>query len=162
MNPRLFAILLPLILLLNGCAQSDEDRIARNIGVIRMLHEQVWSQGRVDLIEELYAEDFIGHFPTGIARGRQGIRERVEAHRRAFPNWTEEIDDTIAQGNRVVTRFTSRGTNEGVFLGNPPTGREVEISEVAIYRLSEGQIVEQWVYPDMRSMQEQIRVAEGE
>jgi steroid delta-isomerase-like uncharacterized protein len=161
LNARLLAILLPWILLLNGCAQSVEDQVTRNIEVIRVQHTQVWSQGRVDLIEDLYAEDFIGHFPAGIVRGRQGIKERVEAHRRAFPDWTEEIDDTIAQGDRVVTRFTSRGTNEGAFLGKPPTGRQVEISEVAIYRLSEGQIVEQWVYPDMGSMQQQLSVADG-
>jgi len=62
----------------------------------------------------------------------------------------------IADRDRVVVRFTSRGTNLGEFLGNPPTGNHVELSEVAIFRLSNGKIVEQWVYPDILSLQSQL------
>jgi hypothetical protein len=78
------------------------------------------------------------------------------AHRKAFPDWNEEVEDEIMNHDRVAVRFTSRGTNTGDFLGNPPTGNQVEISEVAIFRLLDGKIVEQWVYPDMLSLQRQL------
>ena len=106
--------------------------------------------------ETVYSEDLIGHFPAGTVRGHAGIRSRVEAHRIAFPDWTESIDDIIADGDRVVTRFTSRGTNLGEFLGNPATGNRVEISEVCVHRLADGKIVELWVYPDFPSLQRQL------
>jgi hypothetical protein len=70
-------------------------------------------------------------------------------------------EDVLADGDRMAVRFTSRGTNLGEFLGSPPTGNRVEISEVAIFRLSDGEIVEQWVYPDMRSLQRQLSGGSG-
>ena len=139
-----------------GCSDSSDTNESRNIEVVELQASEIWSKGNVDLIETIYSEDFIGHFPAGTVRGHDGIRSRVEAHRTAFPDWTEEVEDTIADRERVVVRFTSRGTNLGDFLGNPPTRNRVEISEVAIFKLSEGKIVEQWVYPDMLSMQRQL------
>ena len=156
MNLKAFPILLVSALFLNGCAKSSEDQVARNVDVSRIVAEEVWSKGRVELIEDFFVTDYIGHFPAGTFHGRKGLTERVLAHRKAFPDWTEEIVDTIAQGDRVAIRFISRGTNRGEFLGNPPTGNRVEISEVCIYRMSNGQIAEQWVYPDILSMQQQL------
>jgi steroid delta-isomerase-like uncharacterized protein len=129
---------------------------ARNVKILHVVFSEIWSKGNVDLIDDVYAEDFVGHFPAGTVHGREGLLSRVTAHRRAFPDWTEKVDDTIAEGDRVAMRFTSRGTNLGEFLGNPPTGNSVEISEVAIFRLREGKVVEQWVYPNMLSMQRQL------
>ena len=84
------------------------------------------------------------------------MRSSVEAHRAAFPDWTEVVDEVIADGNRVVTRFTSRGTNLGEFLGNPATGNRVQISEVCVHRFADGKIVEMWVYPDFPCLQRQL------
>jgi steroid delta-isomerase-like uncharacterized protein len=139
-----------------GCAASDDSVKVGNIEVVHVVTSEIWSKGNVDLIGSVYADNFVGHFPAGTVHGPEGLLARVVAHRTAFPDWTEEVEDTIADRDRVVMRFTSRGTNLGEFLGNPPTRNHVEISEVAIFRLSDGKIVEQWVYPDMRSMQRQL------
>jgi steroid delta-isomerase-like uncharacterized protein len=139
-----------------GCSNSPDTNRSRNIELVRMQHSEIWSKGNVGIIPAVYAEDFTGHFPAGTVRGHAGIRARVEAHRTAFPDWTEVVDDVVADGDRVVTRFTSRGTNLGEFLGHPPTGNRVEISEVCIYRFADGKIAETWVYPDFRSMQRQL------
>ena len=120
------------------------------------MFSEIWSEGNVDLIDDLFAEDFVGHFPGETLHGRRALVNQVNAHRSSFPDWTEEVEDTIADQDRVVVRFRSRGTNLGEFLGKPPTGNHVEISEVAIFRLSNGKIVEQWVYPDMLSLQRQL------
>ena len=139
-----------------GCSGSSDANESRNIEVVELLHSEVWSKGNVDLIETIYSEDVIGHFPAGSVRGHAGIQSQVEAHRTSFPDWTETIDDIIADGDRVVTRFTSRGTNLGEFLGKPATGSRVEISEVCVHRFADGKIVEQWVYPDFPSLQRQL------
>jgi steroid delta-isomerase-like uncharacterized protein len=139
-----------------GCAASDDAVRVNNIEVVHVVTSEIWSKGHVDLIGDVYAANFVGHFPAGTVHGPEGLRARVNAHRAAFPDWTEEVEDTIADRDRVVMRFTSRGTNLGEFLGNPPTHNHVEISEVAIFKLSDGKIIEQWVYPDMRSMQRQL------
>jgi steroid delta-isomerase-like uncharacterized protein len=162
MDSRLLLILLIGILFLSGCSASVDSQTARNIEVVHAVAAEVFSQGRLERIDDLYAADFIGHFPEGIVRGREALKELVAGHRRAFPDWTEEIDDTIAQGNRVAIRFTSRGTNKGKFLGKPATGNRVEISEAVILRMSNGKIAEQWVYPDILSMQQQLAQAKNE
>jgi len=143
-------------MLLMGCAASDDPVKVRNVEAVHVVFAEIWSKGNVDLIGNAFAKDFVGHFPGDTVHGREGIRAAVIAHRTAFPDWTEEVEDTIADRDRVVVRFTSRGTNLGNFLGNPPTGNHVEISEVAIFKLSDGRIVEQWVYPDMLSLQRQL------
>jgi steroid delta-isomerase-like uncharacterized protein len=121
-----------------------------------MVFSEIWSKGNVDLIDDLFAEDFVGHFPGQTLYGRQALVNTVKAHRTSFPDWTEEIKDTIAERDRVVVRFRSHGTNLGEFIGNLATGNQVDISEVAIFRLSNGKIIEQWVYPDMLSLQRQL------
>ena len=137
-------------------SHAAEDRETA-VRIIEIQHSQIWSNGRVELIPEIYTPDFVGHFPNGLARGHDGIRARVLAHRKAFPDWRETVVDIIVEGDKVATRFVSQGTNLGTFLGNPPTGNFVEISEAAIYRVADGRIAEQWVYPDMRAMQLQLR-----
>ena len=139
-----------------ACASSPATTKSENIEVINIVFSEIWSKGNVDLIDQLFAENFVGHFPEGTVHGREGLRAGVIAHRSSFPDWTEEIADTIADRDRVVVRFISRGTNLGEFLNNPPTGNRVEISEVAIFKLKNGLVIEQWVYPDILSLQRQL------
>ena len=147
---------LALVLILVGCRRSDSSDKFRNVKLVNMVFSEIWSKGDVNLIDGLFADDFVGHFPAATLHGRLALVNQVKAHRSAFPDWTEEVEDTIAEGDRVAVRFTSHGTNLGEFLGNPPTGNRVAISEVAIFRLSNGRIVEQWVYPDLLSLQRQL------
>jgi len=156
MNRRFLLVAAAVTIILIACAAPDDPVRVRNIEVIRVVHSEIWSKGNIELIDDVFADTFVGHFPAGIVYGREGVLDRVTAHRTAFPDWTEEVEDTIADGDRVVVRFTSRGTNLGEFLGNPPTKNRVEISEVSIFKLSDGRIVEQWVFPDMLSMQHQL------
>jgi steroid delta-isomerase-like uncharacterized protein len=151
-----FLVLAGMTMTLAGCASFPATIKSKNIDVINIVFSEVWSKGNVDLISNLYAENFVGHFPEGTVHGREGVRAGVIAHRTSFPDWTEEVEDTIADRDRVVVRFTSRGTNLGDFLNNPPTGNRVEISEVAIFKLRDGKVVEQWVYPDILSLQRQL------
>ena len=153
------ALLFPVALITTSCAPPENSVEAGSSGVIRAVFSEIWSKGNVELIPDLFSEDFVGHFPGGdTVNGRQGLAAEVMAHRKAFPDWTEEVEDEIIDHDRVAVRFTSRGTNTGDFLGSPPTGNRIEISEVAIFRLKNGTIAEQWVYPDMLSLQRQLSV----
>lgn len=126
------------------------------VNLITTQNVEIWSRGQVDLIPQIYRDDFVGYFPGGVLRGHDGIRKLVLSHRIAFPDWTETIEDVIVEGDRVAIRFTSTGTNLGPNAGKPPTNRRVEISELAIYRLADGKIAEQWVQPDTLSLQHQL------
>ena len=135
--------------------------LAANKALVVQSHEKVWSQGNVELIDELYASDFICHFLIGPDWvGPTGVKDRVISHRAAFPDWTEEVEQLIAEGDFVVVRFRASGTNEGSFRGSPPTGRRVSISEVAIYRIADGKIAEQWGFPDLLKMHRQLGLIE--
>lgn len=131
------------------------DRTAM-VDLIERQHSMLWSQGDMTLISECYSHDFIGHFPGRLARGHEGIRSEVVAHRKAFPDWHEEVLQVIVEDSMVVTHFRSGGTHRGSFLGIPPKGKRVNITEVAVFHVQDGKIVEQWVYPDIVALHTQL------
>lgn len=132
------------------------------INVVTAQFVEVWNAGNISLIPEIYASDFVGHFPGGAIIGHGGIREVVVGHRQAFPDWTEQVEDLVFESDRIAVRFTSTGTNTGPNRGQPPTGRSVRISEMAMYRVFDGKIAEQWVLPDTHSLLQQLYGDAGE
>ena len=98
-----------------------------------------------------------GHFPGGqTVSGRDGIKSFVESHRISFPDWKEVVVETISEGDRVVSRYQSTGTHQGTFIGIPPTGIVVDVPETSVYHMVDGQIAEQWAFPDVVSLQQQL------
>lgn len=129
----------------------------KNIDVVLRAHHEVWNQGKYDVINEIYAEDYQCHFICGLETvGQEGVREFISDHRKSFPDWTERVMDIVADGDRVVTRYISTGTHEGEFQGIAATGRKITISEVSIHRVLNGKIVEQWGFPDGLSHIQQL------
>jgi steroid delta-isomerase-like uncharacterized protein len=130
----------------------------RNKELVHRMNEEVWNQGNLEVLDELFSKDFVRHFlPNGsVTRGLDQFRDHISSHREAFPDWAEDIKLMVAEGNLVATQFTSTGTNEGSFLGNSPTGNRIHISEMSIYRIVDGKIVEQWLIPDLLSLNQQL------
>lgn len=155
-------VLWSLALVATGCTTAS--RVAQHKQVVRRAHEQVWSKGNLALVEELYAPDFVCHFVIGPEwRGHSGVEEQVRELRAAFPDWNERVVRLVAEDDFVVSHFVSTGTNDGEFHGDPPTGRRVRIDEVAICRMQDGKIAEQWGMPDVLGMERQLRgKAEGQ
>ena len=87
--------------------------------VVERLH-RVWNTGELSAIPEIYAPDFVGHFPKaspfGELRGHSGIRGAIETVRRAFPDWTETIEDIVIEGDKVVTATREPGCTKEHFL----------------------------------------------
>ena len=95
--------------------------------------------------------------PTGSETvGLESLREHVRTHREAFPDWTEKIKFIVAEGDLVVINFVSTGTNEGSFMGNPPTKKSIKINEMSIFRIVDDKISEQWLLPDLLSLNQQL------
>src|SRR5271156_515351 len=92
-----------------GCFTSPNKTLSENKAIILRSEAELWSNGNLAAADELYAPDFICHFIGGAEwKGIQGIKSEVAGHRAAFPDWNERVDDIIAEGDRVVIRFTSK------------------------------------------------------
>jgi steroid delta-isomerase-like uncharacterized protein len=128
--------------------------------VLRYFQEM--DRGNIDIIDEIMAEEYIDHNPAlpGIEPGREGTRQYMRMLKAAFPDATHTIDDIIAEGNKVMTRVTARGTFLGECIGYQPNGNVVEISGIAVHRIEGGRLVEHWAQADMAGFMRQI-VAEA-
>jgi len=129
-----------------------------NKALIRRFHEEVWSQGNLTVVDELCAPNFIYHTPTGPIHGLEGFKQFVTMYRTAFPDLHIPIDDMIAEADKVVTRWTARGTHKGDLMGIPPTGKQVTITGILIGRFEGGKFVEGWIDFDALGMLQQLGV----
>ena len=132
--------------------------IEENKAVVRRYAEQVWNAGDLTAVEEFIAPAYIRHDP-GLpmeVRGPDGVRAVISAYRTAFPDLHLILDDTLADGDKVVLRLTVRGTHQGDLMGIPPSGHAVAITAIEIFRLDGGKIVEQWVAVDNLGLLRQI------
>ena len=117
----------------------------QNKALDRLYFEEVWNQGNYEILDELVARDFVGHSPPdGDLPGREGIRQYVSAMRAAFPDVHFTLEDQIAEGDRVVTRWRATGTQRGEFEGIPATGRQATVTGISISRVADGKFVEGW------------------
>jgi hypothetical protein len=153
------ALIVVVSVAISGCDTADADQaLDRNKELVRYMNAEVWNKANVDAIDELFTPDFVLHFlPDGSeARGVTGLRQHVRDLHDAFPDWSEDIKLIVAERDLVVIHYVSRGTNQGQWLGEPPTGRSVQVNEISIFRIVDGRISEQWLLPDLGSMQQQL------
>ena len=125
--------------------------------ISRRVTEDPW-KGKLNETLQLVADDYVGHIavtPEPI-RGRDGFREFVNTYLTGFPDGTITVDDQIAEGELVATRWTGRGTNAGQLMGMPPTGREVTITGISYSRIVDGKVRESWLIWDTLSMMQQL------
>jgi steroid delta-isomerase-like uncharacterized protein len=129
-----------------------------NKAIVRRVNDEVWSEGRLDVIDKLIADDFVATVvgaPEQI-RGPQGFREFVVMYRKAFPDLRITVDEQFAEGETVVTRWTATGTNEGELMGMPATGKQATTAGININRISGGKLVEGWGLFDQLGLLQQI------
>jgi len=130
-----------------------------NKAVARREFEEMYNQGgNLDAAEEIYAPNFVGHEPTsGESRGVEGAKQFAASYRQAFPDLECTIEEQVAEGEKVVSRWRARGTHEGETedLG-PPTGNRVEITGISMSTIAEGKLVEDWTNFDAMGMMQQL------
>ncbi len=126
----------------------------------RRFDEEFRCRGNEAAVDELVAADMVDRRrPDGWPGGRAGYKQLVRAWREGFPDMRETIGDLIAEGDKVVGRFTIDATHTGNFLGIAPTGRRIRISGIDIVRIRNGQIVEHWYAEDALGLYQQLGVA---
>ena len=125
--------------------RGDAVTLAANTALIRRIFEEVIPAGDVAAMRDLVAPEWFDHDPLpGQPAGPEGPAFVVSTMHGAHPDLRFSIDDLIAEDDRVVIRWTMRGTNTGPMLGRPPTDRPVELSAIVIFRVAEGRIAERW------------------
>jgi predicted ester cyclase len=120
-------------------------------------------KGNLAIIDELLPPEYLDHNPPipGLPPGREGIRQANLLLRAAFPDVVHIIDDQVAEGDKVMTRVTTRATFLGAFLGYPPTGKVIEVRGISVHRVAGGRLVEHWAQADMAGFMEQLGAPAG-
>ncbi len=133
--------------------------VEQNKAIARHFTEEVVNKGKLDAIHDLVATNYVWHdAPPGLPSGTEGLKQFFAMHSAAFPDWHSTIDDLIAEGDKVTQRFTGRGTHKGEFMGIAPTGKQVTLTGILIYRIAGGKIVEEWLNVDELGMMQQLGV----
>ena len=133
---------------------SEENR------ALALRTSEIVNQKNPDLIEELYPPDFVWHGPAGDIRGYEQAKQLSSTFFAAFPDAHITDEDVIAEGDKVVRRYTTRGTHQGeTEMFGPPTGRQIEQKGITIHRFEEGKIVEEWEAFDSLIMLQQLGLA---
>jgi steroid delta-isomerase-like uncharacterized protein len=131
-----------------------------NRALIRRWIESI-NQGNLAVTDEVFAANCVRRIiyhanVSKVGRGPEGIKRRVAEWRAAFPDWHFTVEEMLAEGDRVMTRCTVRGTHRGELFGLPPTGRQVAYTEMILSRVAEGRIVENSVLIDRLGLLQEL------
>jgi predicted ester cyclase len=133
-------------------------------GIALRLFEEAFNCGNLDVIDVLVHPDLVYHYTDGDIHGLEGARQLVIGLRSTFPDFHVTAEDVIAEGDKVVVRFTDSGTCEGDELGATAVGKRVTWTGIDIFRIADGKIIEGWGVGDMLGLMRQLGVhapAEG-
>jgi predicted ester cyclase len=140
-----------------GKEKGNVSTAEENKAIFRRYAEEVGNQHNFEIVDEIF-ERYIAHQPDGstLQRGPQDVKRFTREFHSAFSDFHISIEDQIAEGDKMVSRFTIRGTHQGDFRGMAPTGKEIEIKGVTTFRFSpEGKVVETWDSYDQLSLMRQ-------
>lgn len=130
---------------------------AANKALLRRFYKEVYIDWDMAVVDEVVSPRFTSHdWPEGGRTGPRAFREYYAVMRSAVPDVRYEVDDLIAESDRVVVRWTMHGTHEGDFGGIAATGRTIALKGIAIYRVNEGKLMERWVVSDLHGLLEEI------
>ncbi|HEY7640226.1 MAG TPA: ester cyclase [Steroidobacteraceae bacterium] len=128
-----------------------------NKELVRRFYRDVYVDWNMSAVDDAIAPQFRSHdWPQSGATGPAAFRDYYRTFRATVPDARYEVDDLIAEGDRVVVRWRMFGTHEGEFRGIAPTHRRIELKGIAIYRVQAGKLAERWVVSDLHGVLEQI------
>jgi len=126
--------------------------------IVRRSIEEVWNKGKLDVIDQLFTNDFVSHDPVNQTRGLAAFKGVVTKYRSAFPDCRLDIDDIFSAGDKVVVRWRYSGTHKGQLEGVAPTGRPVKGTGITINLLSGDRIREAYINWDALGLMQQLGV----
>ena len=128
-----------------------------NKALLRRAWDEVYGQGRLDSIEEFVLDDVIAHEPDGDVRGIEEFKRYLATYLAAFPDTRVTVEDIIAEGDKVVSRYTVRGTHKGMTDEyGPPTGEQMMIEGITLYHFKGGKLAEMWDRYDNLAVMQQL------
>ena len=131
-----------------------------NKAIVRRLFTELWNNGNLLVADELFAPNYAHYDPStpDFGRGPDSEKKRAALYRTAFPDLHLTIEDVIAEGETVMTRWSCRGTHKGDLNGIAPTGKHITITGLTVARVSNGKIVEGYVNWDALGLMQQLGV----
>jgi steroid delta-isomerase-like uncharacterized protein len=134
-----------------------------NKAISRRRFEELWNGGNLDALSELATEDVVFRDrDMGEHRGHEATRTFVTMYRHAFPDLRFTIEEQIAEGDKVVTRWTARGSHRGELMGIPPTEKSATVSGMTLDRITDGRIAESIGSWDALGMMQQLGILSGQ
>ena len=129
-----------------------------NKALIRRFYDEAWNAGKVHVVLEIFADDYIRHDlrPTSPPPGAPGMRKIASDFPAEFLDLRMEVELMVAEDDLVAARWTSTGTNTGAWGGHPPTGKRATFSGVNIFRIRGGKVIEIWNHRDDLGLQQQL------
>lgn len=133
---------------------------AENKAISRRLLEEAFNSGNLDVVDELVSPEFVNHDaalpePT---HGIEGAKANIGAYRDAFPDLRLTIEQQLAEGEYVTTRWSARGTNQGELFGMTATGKQATVTGITIDQIVDGRFVESWTNWDTLGLMQQLGV----
>jgi steroid delta-isomerase-like uncharacterized protein len=126
-----------------------------NKAIARQFLDELWNQGDFETLDDLLASDYDGHSSTEI-NGPQGAKQFIPRVHSAFPDLHFEVQDQVAEGDKVATRWVMYGTHKGEFQGIPASGARLEMTGITIFRIANGKLIEGWTSEDTLGMMQQL------
>ncbi len=129
-----------------------------NKAFVRRFYEDIFNQRNLALVDELCTTNHVFHNPPTTLHGREEFKQLLSLYITAFPDARFTVEDSIAEGDRVASRYTFRGTHQGKLMGIAPTGKQVTVTGIIINRIAGGQSAEGWLNFDALGMLQQLGV----
>jgi steroid delta-isomerase-like uncharacterized protein len=128
--------------------------LEENKEIQRRVLVEVHSPGKLDLVDELYDENFIG-LPD-MTKGIENVKKFISNLLNTFPDIKFTVEDQIAEGDKVFAQWSITATHKGEFMGIAPTGKPIAVSGVTVYKILNGKVVQAWGMIDNLGILQQI------
>jgi predicted ester cyclase len=138
---------------------SQQTQAEQNKAVARRVFLEIFGQGQMAVADEIVASDHVNSGPgalPGLPPGPEGTKQLIMVYRTAFPDIQFTIDEQIAEGDRVMTRWTAVATHKGKLADMPPTGKRATVTGIGVDRIVKGKIAETWGIFDQFGMLQQL------
>src|SRR5499425_3379670 len=135
--------------------------------IIKRFVEELWNARRLDVADQIFSEDCITHqlrsgaLAETASRGPQAMKEHISGWLTSFPDLRFNIEQMIAEGDRVVSQLVMDGTHQGTWMGISPTGKRLHIRMITIHRIASSKIAEDWVLVESLGFFQQLGVLPG-
>lgn len=138
-------------------------RVEKNKAIVRRIPEEIQTERRLDLMEEVFAEDVVEHgSPLGDVEGRDALKATFEGFQKAFPDLRVTVEHLVGEDEFVALHVRVRGTQDGPFMGVDPSGSKLDITGLVLHRIEDGMVAERWVYFDRLAWLNQLGISPDE